>query len=246
MTLESFLLAAVVFLAFTVEASVGFGSTVVTVALASLWMPLDDVLPIFVPVTLPMSFYLVLRYRQYVAWRFLSLRVVPYMAVGLPLGVLSFAYFAGNGLKLGLGAFIVVLSAVELRRLGGGVVAPQSVLPPAIERLALIGGGLAHGAFGSGGPLAVWVSGRMLVDKSAFRASLSLLWFVLNVALIVNYAFHGRITAASMYASALLVPSLVLGLVLGEWMHARIPLRLFRMGVFLMLLVVGGLLVTGV
>lgn len=236
-------LLAVVCFAFAVESALGFGSTVVTVGLASLWLPLDGILPVFVPVNLLLSGYLVLRYRQHVSWRFMGTRVMPFMALGLPIGFVAFAYLAGNGLKLGLGLFIVVLSVIELRRLAVQTLEPQAALHPFAERLALVGGGIAHGAFASGGPLAVWVSGRVLLEKASFRASLSLLWLALNLALVAGYVLNGQIDAITLRTSAMLVPSLAVGLVVGEWAHSRIPLKAFRVGIFALLLVVGALLV---
>lgn len=236
-------LLAVVCFAFAVEAALGFGSTVITVGLASLWLPLDSILPVFVPVNIVLSSYLVFRHRAHVSWKFMTTRVVPFMGIGLPVGFLLFAHFAGNGLKAGLGVFIVALSAIELRRLASPSVAPAVALHPVAERLALVGGGIAHGAFASGGPLAVWVSGRVLQDKSAFRASLSLLWLLLNVALIAGYVLNGQIDATTLRKSLLLLPSLGLGVVVGEWTHSRIPLQAFRVGIFALLLLVGLVLV---
>lgn len=236
-------LVAVVCFAFAVEASLGFGSTVITVGLASLWMPLDSILPVFVPLNIVLSSYLVLRHRAHVSWRFMGTRVVPFMGLGLPLGFFLFAWFSGNGLKAGLGVFIVVLSAIELRRLARPSLVPQAALHPMTERLALVGGGIAHGAFASGGPLAVWVSGRVLEDKAAFRASLSLLWLLLNIALVTGYVMNGQIDVSTLRQSVLLLPSLAVGLVIGEWAHPRIPVQAFRVGIFALLLIVGVLLV---
>lgn len=242
MPLESVLLALVVVLAVAVEASLGFGSTVITVALASLWMPLGDIIPAMLPVNLVLSGYLVVRYRRHIAWRFLGTRVLPFMGLGLPVGFWLYAHYAGSGLKTGLGSFIVVLAAFELRKLRRPQLAAAAPGRLA-ERLALVGAGIAHGAFASGGPLAVWVGGRVLEDKAVFRASLSLLWLVLNLVLIGAFLQQGQLGLSSLRTSALIAPSLALGVVVGEWAHSRIALRPFRVGVYVTLLLVGALLV---
>lgn len=237
------LLLPAVVLAFTVEGALGFGSTIVMVALGSLVVPLDVLLPVFVPVNLGMSAYLAGRYRATIAVPFLARRLLPFMALGLPVGFVVFARFAGSGLRQGFGAFLVVLSALELARaLRPGE--PSTPLGPAWERIALVCGGLAHGAFATGGPLAVYVTGRVLEDKAAFRSTLSLLWLVLNAALIVGYLLQGVIDAATLGMSAALVPGLVVGLVIGEWAHHRLPARAFRIGVFALLLAIGAVLAT--
>lgn len=234
----------VVVLAFAVEAALGFGSTIVTVAFGSFVLPLDVLLPAFVPVNLAMSTYLAGRYGGTVAWRFLLTRLVPFMSLGLPLGFVVFGRFAGAGLRQGFGAFVVVLSAVELLRLlrPGGASGPP---PPLLERLALIAGGIAHGAFATGGPLAVYVAGRVVEDKAALRSTLSVLWLVLNGALIGGYLVRGVIGVKTLVIGAALVPGLLVGLVIGEWAHRRLPLRAYRTGVFVLLLGIGVALAAG-
>jgi uncharacterized protein len=241
-TTELMLLAAVVGLAFTVEASLGFGATVVTVALGALWFPVDVLLPAFVPMNVAMSAWLAFRNRRHVRWDYLGRRVVPFMALGLPAGLLAFAHLPSAQLKQAFGVFVVLLSAVELVRMRLPAAAPAAMAPVA-ERLMLVAGGVVHGAFATGGPLAVYVSGRVLDGKSQFRATLSVLWLVLNTVLVATYLVKGDIGAKSLGLAAVLVPSLFAGLAAGEWLHHRISMRAFRVIVFALLLVVGLVLV---
>lgn len=173
-------LAAIVALAFTVEASLGFGATVVTVALGSMILPIDAILPSYVPLNLLMSGYLVARYRREVDGSLLGRRVLPAVLVGMPLGMLAFSRFDERWLKVAFGAFVVLLALLELSSSG----TPSKLrkpLPRALGALMLSIGGVAHGAFGTGGPMVVYVLGRELGDdKARFRATLSVLWLVLN------------------------------------------------------------------
>ncbi len=121
------LLVLVVFLAFLVEAALGFGATVVAVALGAFLVPIPELLAAFVPLNIVLSAYLAVRYRRDIHWRLLMLRIVPLMVAGIPVGLL------------------------------------------------LLGWGVVHGAFATGGPMAVFVSGRVLTDKGRFRSTLSTL-----------------------------------------------------------------------
>lgn len=233
-------LAAAVGLAFAVEASIGFGATVVAVTLGALLMPIDVLLPAFVPVNMALSATLFMRHRQHVRWDILGRRVLPWMVLGLPVGMMAFSRFGDAGLRRTFGVLVVALSAVELVRIARNTA--STALSPAMERMALVAGGVVHGAFATGGPLAVFVSGRVLENKSEFRATLSVLWLMLNVLLVSSYAFGGRIGIPSLSLGLLLVPSLFVGLTVGEWAHHRIPLRAFRVGVFALLLAIGGVL----
>ncbi len=233
----------VVALAFTVEAAMGFGATVVTVALASMVISLEVVLPAFVPLNVVMSTYLVVRHARSISRALLLREVLPAMVVGMPAGMVLFRFLSEEMLRLTLGVFVVVVSALELR--AGSRARGPLRRPVSFGLLAL--GGVVHGAFATGGPLVVYVLGRKLADdKAAFRATLSALWLALNLVLCASYAQAGRITAESMMLTAQLGVMLVLGLVVGERVHRAVSPARFRRMVFALLFVVGIVLVVRV
>lgn len=227
-------LVAIVLAAFAVEAALGFGATIVTVALGSLVVPIETLLPAFVPLNLVLSTWLVVRYRGEGDWRLLGKRMLPWMALGLPGGIVLFRV-AGSGTLRGLfGVFVAILSASELVRAGRS--AGRARLPPRGVRTAmLVLGGIVHGAFGTGGPLAVWVAGHELDDKRAFRSTLSGLWLGLNSVIVASWVGTGVLRAATLRDSARLGIALLVGLAIGEWAHRRVPARAFRTLVFAVL-----------
>jgi len=236
-----------VFLAFTVEAALGFGATIVTVTLGALVMPVEVVLPAFVPLNVLLSLRLVLKFQDQVRWDLLLRRVLPLMAIGMPLGIFAFARLDSAVLVRVFGAFVVALALLEL-------VVRRAPAPPTPEgatvRLGgpfpvglLVLGGVVHGAFGTGGPMVVYVCGRLLPSKGEFRATLSALWLVLNLVLVVSHVVGGRWTSETPALTAALAPALLLGLVIGQALHDRIPAARFRRVVFAMLAVAGLILV---
>ncbi|MBI4957268.1 MAG: sulfite exporter TauE/SafE family protein [Myxococcales bacterium] len=239
-------LAGIVALAFTIEAALGFGATVVTVALGSMLLPLDTILPAFVPCNVLLSGYLATRYRTAVDLRLVARRVFPPVLLAMPLGMLAFARLDERTLKIAFGAFVVLLAAAEL--LGDRGAAPSREARPPLGRLAALAmlatGGVVHGAFGTGGPMVVYVLGRELgSDKARFRATLSVIWLVLNVVLVGSYALGGHLDAATLTTTAWLALPLLGGMLAGEWIHTRIPAASFRVAVFLLLGLVGAVLV---
>jgi len=240
--------AAIVLLALVVEAALGFGATVIAVALGALFYPIDVILPAYVPVNMVLSAYLVLRYRDAVDGRLLLRRIVPFMALGLPAGLLLFRYSSGPLLKALFGVFVVGLAAVELLRLGRaaraarattGDAPPLAPLATAPAAALLLLGGVIHGAFGTGGPMAVYVAGRQIADQRVFRSTLSALWLALNGVLVVTYALGGYLTPASVKLSLVLLVPLAVGTVVGEWTHRRLQGRTFAALVFTVLLLAG-------
>lgn len=238
MTLALFAL--VVWLAVVVEATAGFGATVVTVTLASNLLPLPDVLAAFVPVNFVLSAYLVGRYRKEVDRGLLFRTFLPLMGAGMIAGTALFQLAEQAWLRTTFALFVVALSAVELLRARTPTHADAGPPPPAARVVALLGAGVIHGLFACGGPMLVYVAGRTIPDKGRFRATVSAVWLSLNVFLLASYRAAGTLGAESLKTSALLLGALLLGVPVGEWVHQRIPAARFRVAVFGLLLVAGG------
>jgi uncharacterized membrane protein YfcA len=243
----AYVLMAIVLLAFTVEATLGFGATIVTVALGALVADVTTVLPAFVPLNVAMSAYLFARYARLSRFDLLLKLILPAMALGMPLGMLAFAHLDVVVLQKIFGAFVIVLACLELYRARARALTkdpgPDPILSTPVE-LGFLGlGGIVHGAFGTGGPMVVYVLGRRVTDKGEFRATLSLLWLVLNITLVVGYALNDKLTSSSLTTTLILAPALIVGLLLGERLHHKVPAGLFRNAVYIMLLAAGLLIV---
>jgi len=229
----------VVFCAFSVEATLGFGATVVTVALAAFVLPVRTILPGFVPLNLVLAVYLATRYRRHIDKPLLFKEILPAMIMGMPIGLWVFATADETLLKGIFGAFVAVISIRELIRLMPKDARQGAPLPRPLRWLLLGVAGIMHGAFSTGGPLAVYLAGRQLGDKARFRATLSTLWAVLCVVLLTGYAISDAFEPYSLRLLSLAVIPLMAGMVAGEWMHRRIHQRTFQAAVFAVLLFAG-------
>lgn len=232
----------VVALAFTSETALGFGATIITVALGTFFMPIGEILPAFVPLNVGLSIVLVARTWRFAAFRTLLRGVLPWMLLGLPLGVVGARVLPEDHLKIVFGLFVITLAALELSRRS----APTDASPSlgVVDRALLGLGGVVHGAFATGGPMVVFVLGRTLGgDKATFRATLSVLWLVLNTILLVTFVAEGRVNAGSTRATALFAVSLAVGFAAGELLFRRVSATRFRTLVFAMLGAAGLLMV---
>lgn len=238
---SSLVLLAIVTAGFAVEAALGFGATVITVALGSFWFPLQALLPALVPVNLALSAYIVARYGGAIDRRLLLRRVVPFMLAGLPLGLLAFRAAGDHRLKIVFGALVAALAAAQLARLLRGAIV-VAALPRAWSGALLFLAGVAHGAFATGGPLAVYVTGRELSDPGRFRSTLSALWLILNGVLVAGYLFSGTLTMRAGRLVPVCAAGLAIGLLAGEKLHRALDRRVFTVLVYVLLLVAGALL----
>jgi len=236
---RTWLFVLIVFAAFVVESAAGFGATVVTVTLGAFLFPLQVVLATFLPPSLLLSAYMTLRYRRFVDRDVLFRRILPLMGLGLVGGLALARFENASGLKLVFAGFVVVLAARELLPRKEAPATPSPTSGRKRTALTLLTAGVIHGIFACGGPLVVYYAGRTLRDKASFRATLSALWLVLNVVVLGSLAQRGAVNGGGLAVSALLTVPLVLGIAVGERIHARVSEARFRRGVFVLLLIAG-------
>jgi uncharacterized membrane protein YfcA len=197
-----------------------------------------EVLPVFVPLGLVVSSWLALRGRAHVDRRLLFARILPWMGLGLACGLVIFERASHEALRRAFGAFVVALAGLELSRIARAR-ENEPAIPPSATRAALLGAGVMHGMFSTGGPLLVWALGRSRLEKRAFRATLACVWLVLGSTLTASYAASGHLDRHTLRATAALVPVLGVALAAGEWAHQRLDERRFRVVVYVLLLAAG-------
>jgi len=139
---------------------------------------------------------------------------------------------------------VIAVSLAELVRLHRRPAGARRQSPWAAFAF-LLGGGVFHGLFASGGPLIVSYASRAIPDKRSFRATLSVLWLILNAALLVSYLLDGKVEGEPLRLAALLLPALAAGIAAGEIAHARVNEMQFRKIVQAVLFVTGVFLIIG-
>ena len=233
-----------VLVAFTTMAAIGFGGVILSLTLGALVLPIDQLLPLLVPVSCLVTGALVVRGWRQIDRRLLLGTLLPLMIPGAALGFALFQWASGAWLARAYGVLVVLLAAVELRRALAPAADGQAPAP--LGRGAAAGwigaAGVVQGVFASGGPLLVYAVSRMGLDKGAFRSTLSMVWLALNVGLTAAYLLNGRLSADALPRLAVLLPVAVLALALGEALHHRLDPRRFRVAVQALLLVAGGAL----
>jgi uncharacterized protein len=227
--------------AFLTEGAIGFGGTVIAASIGAQLVSLDELLPAFVPVNMALSAWLVAAGWRAVAWRVLLVEIAPMVACGAAIGLALFHVPAKSALALGFGVFVAGLAIMRLARSGGGPL-------PRVIRLGLLGlGGVAHGLFGTGGPMIVYVLGRRdaereAIDKHAFRATLAVLWLTLNTALLANFLSLGLYRDDTFAVGGVIAATVIPGLLLGERLHRALNPQAFERVVWIVLFAAGAAL----
>jgi uncharacterized membrane protein YfcA len=228
-----------ILLAYTLEAVTGFGSVVVALSLGALLLPIDQLLPVLVPLNVCLTSYLAWRNRRLVQWKLLLATLLPGMLLGMVIGYLLLPWLDAQLLKRGLGLMILCFAARELRRGASGT--PGRQMPRWAMRVATGAAGICQGLFASGGPLLVFALAGQPLDKSRLRATLVCVWLTLNGLLTMAFLLDGRLRPALPQVLAY-APLLPLGLWVGEILHRRCAEKHFRLAIHLLLLLSGTLL----
>lgn len=237
------LLALCVGTAYTAEAATGFGSIVIALTLGAQLYPVPDLLPLLVPLSVMLTTYIVIRNHHHVDRSLLFGRILPRMGIGLVLGLLIFMNISTAWLTTGLGVGVVAIALIELWRSISGSHADARPLGEVQFTGVTIGAGVMQGAAASGGPMLVYALGRLGLPKQSFRATLAVVWLVLNVVLVASYVVTGRLDADSAMFTGLLVPVVIAALGLGNWLHHRLDEDTFRKVVLALLAAAGVALV---
>lgn len=216
----------------------GFGFNVVAVTLGSLLLPLEFWLPVVITLNIPMTGWIAWQERVHINWPLVLRRILPLMIAGGVLGLAALFLVSGSWLKHGFGVLVVLIALRELRKLlmvtHAAPAANSTGAPP-----WMFAAGIAQGMYGCGGPFLVHALTRLNLGKSAFRASMIVVWLTLNCLLVVAYLIKGWWTAEVAVQTAWLLPVLPLGIWLGNWLHDHAPARQFAIVVQCVLLAAG-------
>ncbi len=223
-------------LAQAVQTAAGFGAMLVCVTLGAHVMSIPEVLTLTIPLAVLQALYIVTRHRADIDRRLLLTRVLPLMGVGFAFALIYLDGVADERLRAGFAALILALGSLELAKTFRAQTQPRRPASPLISAAALLGSGVTQGVYASGGPLLSYALERAQLGKLVFRVSATAVFLLLNGLLGVKLALEGRYDASALTAALLMLPSVPLGLWLGELLHRRVSERRFRQLVYALLI----------
>lgn len=228
------LIASIAFLGSLVYGMTGFGSALVTIPLATHFVPLTFALAVFSLVDLASALRIGLQ-KPKDAVKAEIMRMVPFALIGVVIGVTVLVNLPRARAMLALGVFVMFYAVYALFSRPGTTVVSRHW-----AYLAGLLGGSTGTVFGAGGPpYAIYLSHRPL-SKEQFRATLTLTTVFSIGMRVTAFAITGLIFKAEVGAAlAFSVPAAMVGLSLASWAFTRVTRDLVLRAVALMLLVNG-------
>lgn len=164
-------------------------------------------------------------------------KIIAFILPSLIAGIAIYEIFPAEHLLLPYGFVIVCLGIWYMMG------AREKPLPTAVMVLLVIGSGLMQGMFVSGGPLLVVYAATVLRTKESFRATLSVVWLILNTVVFIQSLFVGAVTPEVVHYSALGIIPIIAATIVGGRLQKRINQALFMKLTYVLLILSGALLV---
>ena len=220
-------------LAAVVQLAAGFGFGLSAVPLLSIAVGAHDAVVV--------ALFLATFTNAFQAWtgrrstdRPVAARLLAGAAVGLPFGFLVYQLVDDRVLRVVIGcsvivAVVVIALGLDLRHAGPGLDAVGGALTGALTMSS-----------GVNGPPLVFVLQARHFDQHRFRATVTTVFFVLDIVAVVTFAVTGNLDADVLAVVAASLPGLALGAMVGIAVRRHLDPRRFRALVLVLLVVAGG------
>ncbi|CAB4886657.1 unannotated protein [freshwater metagenome] len=221
---------AAVFLSSIISAVAGFGFGLLSVPLISLAIPLHPTVIVSSVVGLVTNMIQTYRYRRS-ANLMLVKRICAGAVAGMPLGFVVYVVVSDRVLRLVLGGAVLLAVAALSRGLD------LEHMGPGFD----IGAGFLSGVLNTsistnGPPLAFALQARR-VEPEPFRATLSVVFTISGVVGMAMFAIGGKVHVDELTLSAVALPAMWLGLLVGFPLRHRFTPGRFRVLVLVLLVV---------
>lgn len=227
------------FLATLFRSTFGFGESLIAVPLFSLFIPLEEAVPLSVLMSILVAFTVVVQDHRQVHFRSAKWLII-FATLGIPLGLLMLVYGNQTVVKVALGVLIILYSAYSLLgrvRLGE---CKESRL-----WLFVCGflSGVLGGAYGLNGPPLVLYGNKMKWSATQFRATLQAYFLPVGVISVVGYLFEGLVNATVLNYFLYAIPVIVPAIFLGRYFNKKLKGDSFYKYAYAGLIVIGGVLI---
>ena len=103
----------------------------------------------------------------------------------------------------------------------------------------LLGSGIIHGMFVSGGPLLIAYLTKKIKDKDQFRATISTVWILLNGIIFATDCINGVYTKPLLLTQGIAIPFMCAGVAIGGFLYKHMSQKVFVILTYILLIISG-------
>ena len=215
-----------------IQGITGFAGTVLAMPFCILLLGIDLAKPVLNILTLIACTLIVIRSYKHIVWKEFF-KMTGFMLIGVFIGEYLYTLFPVDILLIIYAIFIIFIA------LKGLFVKKTFELNEGILITIILLAGIIHGMFISGGPLLIIYAVKKMKDKESFRATLSPVWIVLNLYILVKQLFLGMITVSMLNLVLIGIPALIIGVMVGGQMAKKMSQQTFMRLSYILLLISG-------
>ena len=216
----SLLIATSFSIGFFVESIVGFGGGLIAYAILGFFIGLKEMVIAGLYIGTFSSLYII--YTDYKSLdKRTFLKALPLSLIGTIIGVLIFSRLSVEYLYLGFGSVLLIL-ATKL------VFFDKINLPKIVRDKLVLLGGIAQGAFGTGGPFWASALDNSFRNKSNLRTTLASFFVFFNVVRFIQLELEKEIKADFFYDIWWTIIPVFIAIKLGHLVHVRISEDFFK------------------
>ena len=240
MSLITFYILAIIFIATLVRSTFGFGESLIAVPLLALFIPLEIAVPLSVLISILIAAFVVVQDRKQVHFHSAKWLII-FAALGIPIGLLLLLYGNENLTKLVLGILIILFSIYSLSSKNNFRLETDNKF-----WLFLCGffSGVLGGAYGlNGPPLVVYGNIRNWTAKR-FRATLQAYFLPASTIGMFGYWYKGLWNSTVTHYFLISIPVIIPAILLGRYFNNQLKDGTFLRYIYLGLICVGIVLVS--
>lgn len=236
LSLKFVIFAAAIFVSNIVQALTGFAGVMLSIPPSMLLFGPDMAIAVINALCWGVSVVLAWRNRRYLNLKGV-LTIVGFMLAGMAIGVKLYSLVSPKIIGPVYGGIIV---AAALKNL---LVKPsEKPMSHWLSAVILIGAGIIHGMFASGGALLVVYLAATYHNKYTFRANVAAVWSCLNLVLMFKDFEKGMFNAQAFHLMLIAIIPLLLAVYIGNKIHSRINQRMFNYSTYGLLLLSGAMI----
>jgi len=227
----------------------GFGGTVVAAPFTQKFLGVSVAVPFGNLVTFPVLIAILITEYKKIDWKNLVI-IVGVMCLGLPIGQHLFLSMSAVVAKVCIGLIVSIVAILGIYKMfiknprlkASGTdlsTIPDTLFMKITRYVFLFAGGVVHGAFVIGGPLVTVYTIAAVKDKSRFRATMTMVWMIINTLNTIASYKTGQLVPEVWNALVLGIPFALIGFLIGNWLHKKVNQDVFMKIVYVVLTFVG-------
>lgn len=233
MSIKYLLFAIAIFISNIVQALTGFAGVMLSIPPSILLFGPDTAIAVVNALVWGVSLVLAWKNRNYLDKKII-LFIISFMLLGMAIGVKLYTMVDAHIIAPIYGAIIVAAALKNILTKPA-----DQPMPNWLSACILIGAGIIHGMFASGGALLVVYLAATFKNKYTFRANVAAVWSFLNLILIVKDFERGLFNAEALHLMLIAIVPMFLAVYIGNKIHHVINQKLFTRSTYGLLLLSG-------